>query len=219
MNQIFLNIPNFHTHNPNSPTDALYNLLPPFVLPKTPPKYISAGIHPWYIDDNTENNFKKLEYLIKTNKLRAIGETGLDKLRGPNLELQIKVFETHIEWAQQFQFPLVIHCVRAHSEVLGLLRKHNFRSPVVFHGFRGNWSTALPLIEAGYFLSFGPSILNAGAPLIQSVQLTPLDQLLIETDDSQVSIEEIFRAIIRIKQISEESLADHLSRTFNALFN
>lgn len=219
MNQVARNIPNFHTHNPSSLNDALYNLLPPFTLPEAPPKYFSAGIHPWYINNRLEDHLDRLEHLIKTDKLKAIGETGLDKHRGPNIEIQVKVFETHIEWAQKFHLPLIIHCVRSYPEVLSLLKKHKFKEPVIFHGFRGNWSTALPLIKAGYLLSFGPSILNATISLIQTVQLSPLNQLLIETDDSQVTIEEIFQAIIHIKQVSEETMVDHLSQTFKTLFN
>ncbi len=212
-------IPNFHTHSLTPGAPALFNLLPPYDLPAFPHQYLSAGIHPWHIDNQIEIYLNRIEELLRQNKLRAIGETGLDKIKGPGLELQKKIFEIHIEWAQKAHLPLVIHCVKAYPEILALLIKHNFREPVIFHGFRSRWYVAYPLVAAGYYLSFGPAVLKPSVYLAETIRLIPLEQLLIETDDSQVSIKEILHAINSIKQISVEMLTAHLAQKFKVLFS
>ena len=212
-------IPNFHTHFLTPGAPALYNLLPPYDLPVFAHQYLSAGIHPWFIDNHLEIYLNRIEDLLRQNNLRAVGETGLDKIKGPHTELQTRIFEIHIEWAQNAHLPLVIHCVKAHPEILALLKKHNFREPVIFHGFRSRWNVARPLVEAGYYLSFGPAVLKPSVFLEETIRLTPLEQLLIETDDSQVSIKEIFQAIKNIRQISDETLTAHLAQKFNVLFS
>lgn len=212
-------IPDFHTHSLIEGTYALYNLLPPCELPAFPHKYLSAGIHPWYIDNQLETHLNRIEELLRQNKLKAIGETGLDKVKGPDIQLQTKIFEIHIEWAKKAYLPLIIHCVKAHSEVYSLLRKHHFSGPVIFHGFRGRWDIARPLVEAGFYLSFGPAALQPSTRLIETIRSIPLEQLLIETDDSQAQPIEIFKAIKNIRQISDEVFIEHLTQKFKALFS
>lgn len=211
-------IPDFHSHSLRPGTPSLFNILPPFQLPATSHAYLSAGLHPWYIDDSWQLQLEHLQALINGNHLKAIGETGLDTLRGPTLELQTRIFETHIAWAKECKLPLILHAVRTHQAISALLKKHRFTGPVIFHGFRSSWAVAKPLVEVGYFLSFGSAVLHPSAPLLETLASVPLSQLLIETDDAQTPIGEIFKAVALHKQITEERLLEHLSEKFHSFF-
>ena len=52
----------------------------------------SCGIHPWYSEDS-DNQMKYLIEIAPDPRIVAIGETGLDKLKGPSFEVQIPVFK------------------------------------------------------------------------------------------------------------------------------
>lgn len=212
-------IPNFHTHIASEGGLFLLNLLPPFQVPDPQNAFLSAGIHPWYIDkNNLYVHLSRIEFLIREQKIKAIGETGLDTLKGADMKLQTLAFEAHLELAQNFHLPIVIHCVKSFSQILDLFKKHNFKEPVIFHGFRSRWQIANPLLERGFYLSFGPAVLSPTIQLIETLQKTPLANLLIETDDSPVSIKEIFSAIISHKKISGDSFAQHLNQKFKTFF-
>ena len=152
-----------HTHNRNadgnlravvccSPNDGMENL-PAF----------SLAIHPWDVDEAWKTKFSLLEHRIEelqTNnnisRLFAIGETGIDKLRGGTLELQIACFEAHLRLAETLEKPVIIHCVKAFEEIIATLKRCKFQQPAIFHGFRGKPELAHQLISKGYYLSFGP---------------------------------------------------------------
>ncbi|MGC8864083.1 MAG: TatD family hydrolase [Bacteroidales bacterium] len=211
-------IPDFHSHRLSAGAPCLYNLLPPFQLPATPHLFLSAGLHPWYIDENWLLHIDHLRTLVSNHHLKAIGETGLDTLRGPSLELQTRAFEAHVVLAKEQKLPLILHAVRTHHVIITLLKKHQFTGPVIFHGFHSSWKVAKPLIDEGHFLSIGKAVLNASAPFLETLCFTPLSQLLIETDDTQTPIREIFRAVARFKQIPEEKLLEHLLEKFYSFF-
>ena len=61
----------------------------------------SVGLHPWFLTkENFENDFKKLTQLVDNQNIIAIGECGLDKLRGEDVAFQTKAFEAQIRLAQ-----------------------------------------------------------------------------------------------------------------------
>ena len=85
--------------------------------------YRTFGLHPWYLDKKTyEVELEKLETLLQENKIIAIGECGLDKLRGPDLDFQISVFEMQLHLAKKYNRPVIIHCVRAFNELIATVK-------------------------------------------------------------------------------------------------
>ena len=85
--------------------------------------------------------------------------------------------------------PLIIHCVRTSQQVLALHRQLAITVPCAIHGMRSNHHVAQALLDAGFYLSFGTRF-NP-----QAVRATPLDRILIETDDSGQSITQVAQAI------------------------
>jgi len=52
----------------------------------------SCGIHPWYSEDS-DTQMAYLNEIASHPSIVAIGETGLDRLKGPSFDVQIPVFK------------------------------------------------------------------------------------------------------------------------------
>ena len=146
----------------------------------------------------------------------AIGECGLDRICNTDFKLQEKVFVEQILWANEIAKPLIIHCVKAHHEVLLLLKEFNRTSPVIFHGFNNKLETANKILEHGHYLSFGKQLLN---PAIENIfSKISLEKIFLETDDSEVAIDDIYKQAAKIKNISTERLSLQIKNNLNRIF-
>ena len=172
-----------HTHAVGS-CDGIISVSPDFSAFE-PDKVYSVGIHPWSTSDDREINFQELEKAASAEQVVAIGECGLDRLRGASLDIQIGVFEKHIELSEHIGKPLIIHCVRYSSELLALRCKYSPAQPWIYHGFRGKPELARKLADSGIYLSFGEKYNE------DSLMTVPDDRLLLETDDSHLTVRQI----------------------------
>jgi TatD DNase family protein len=110
----------------------------------------------------------------------------MDTLRGASLDIQASAFVRHLQLAHELGKPVVAHNVRATQHMLDARRKAGLSDvTLIIHGMRGNAHVARTLLDAGCYLSYG-SRFNPAALLA-----TPLDRLLIETDDSDVTITDV----------------------------
>lgn len=178
----------------------------------------SAGIHPWYIDEDQANQLEALEQYLLKKEVIALGECGLDKVVQNPWNIQVEVFEKQITLANKYQKPLIIHCVRAYSEVCTSLMRMKVQVPVIFHGFNKNWTLANTLIKQGYYISLGHAIqLGKMNELIEQV---PLDRIFFETDDKPIKISNIYAYFCRVrKNIPLEVLQQQLRQNFIQAFN
>ena len=177
---------------------------------------VSAGLHPWYLK-NAEEEFKQLKEISTQKNVLAIGECGLDRLSETNWEKQVLYFEKQLDLAASLNKPVVIHCVRAFSETLAMLK--GLTVPVIFHGVNKKLVAVEPVIESGYFLSFGKAIQNLGETIIHTLQAVPLTQLFLETDDAEFSIQEIYKTAAQIRNVSENEIALQLQKNYHSVFN
>jgi TatD DNase family protein len=117
--------------------------------------------------------------------MRAIGECGLDFLRGPSTEQrehQRSVFRAQLELARETGLPLTIHCVKAHGPMVELLCERP-TPPSVMHAFSGSAEVARACVAAGHYVSFAGNLLLANArKVVEAAVAVPDDRLLIETD-------------------------------------
>jgi TatD DNase family protein len=144
---------------------------------------IGIGVHPWYIQSNLltlDLITEKLETAILKYQPDFIGETGLDKLK-PEFDLQQEIFHIHLQLAQKYNLPVVIHCVRAYNELLAILSKFTSLRGMV-HAYNANSETAKQLAKKNMLLGIGSIILNESSQLSKSIEKIPLEQLLIESD-------------------------------------
>ena len=175
----------FHTHRLDA-TGALIAVDPRRFDPQ-PGKWYSVGFHPWdNVENLTNSDFDLLEQCARHSQVLAVGETGIDRLRGGDLEKQEAAFVRHLQLARELRKPVVVHNVRATQDILDARRSARLDDvTLVIHGMRGNANVARTLLDAGCYLSYGPRF-NA-----EALQATPPDHLLIETDDSDTPITDV----------------------------
>ena len=175
--------------------------------------YASVGIHPWFLSEMEEDEqWNHLLELVKDKRVIALGEVGLDKLKGPSLEFQKSVFRKEIALSEEMGLPLVIHCVRAFNELLQLRKELKPEQPWIIHGFRGKKEVAEMLLKAGCFLSFGSSFQET------ALSAVPLNRLFIETDDTAEKIEGLYQRIATVRGEALEELAQGVKKNVKEVF-
>ncbi|GAB6986237.1 TatD family hydrolase [Nocardioides pyridinolyticus] len=119
------------------------------------------------------------------DKVRAVGETGLDHFRtGPEgLAVQEESFRRHVDLAKRLDKTLVIHDRDAHADVLRVLDSEGVPDRWVMHCFSGDADFARECLDRGAFLSFAGTVTFKNASdLREALAVTPQDRVLVETD-------------------------------------
>jgi TatD DNase family protein len=133
----------------------------------------------------TDDALAEIDRLAALPRVRAVGETGLDRFRtGPEgWAAQEASFRAHIRIAKEHGVALVIHDRDAHDAILEVLDDEGAPEHTVFHCFSGDAAFAKACVARGFVLSFAGTLTfgNAGY-LREAAALTPVDQLLVETD-------------------------------------
>ncbi len=128
---------------------------------------------------------EEIELLAGNPRVRVVGETGLDYYRtGPDgRPAQQDAFRWHIDLAKRTGKVLQIHDREAHDDVLRILDEEGAPRHTVLHCFSGDLAMARTAIERGYLLSFaGPVTFKNATTLRDALAVTPLEQILVETD-------------------------------------
>jgi TatD DNase family protein len=212
----------FHTHCDRKSPD-LINLQTLHVASELTaselPNICSLGLHPWFVQLETwEASWQNLVDLAKLSNVVAIGECGLDRNIELPLETQISIFQRHIELAESLQKPLVIHCVRAFSELISLKKNTKTSIPWIIHGFHKKEEVFQQLLKHDFYFSFGAAILSDRAPILQAIATIPNGRFLLETDDrTDVSIKQIYARAAALRHVSLETLQTQLIETYHQL--
>lgn len=182
-----MNLTDTHTHNPEAGPEAIINIEPD-ALPLPATGRFSTGVHPWRSPEAAKL-WRMVETAASDDRIVAIGECGIDRLRGADIKLQEELFMRHARLAERVGKPLIIHCVRAWGELLGAYSDIKPSQPWIIHGFRGGPALAHQLLDAGMHISLGEHFNLATAAII------PDDRLHIETDCSTLPIGDIAEAV------------------------
>ena len=196
--------------------------LTPFHFTYPPHVRFSVGIHPWSITENWQETFALVEAEAEGSEMWAIGECGLDKVSGGDFFTQMEVFKAHIQLSESLQKPLIIHCVKAHNEMVSLRQqleaacKKEGREPQswVIHGFRGKPELAKQLMAKGIMLSFGHQY---NVETLRFVFATG-HPFFLETDDLDLSVRQIYEQVAHHLDVDVarlETLCDPLQTVFH----
>ena len=205
-----------HTHNKTNQSDvfSLVNQYPNNNELSIP---FSIGIHPWYIEDNGVAQLDLLENKLNNNNCYAIGECGLDKLTNIDFDLQTQLFSAQIKLSEAYKKPLIIHCVRAFNEVIMLKKQHKTKQPWIIHGVNKNNQITKDLLKNNCYLSFGKALL-VNSRLQNVFKQTPLENIFLETDDSNETIVNIYKKAAYLKELDIEDLKQSIHQNFNRIF-
>ena len=167
----------------------------------------SVGVHPWHsAEAGIVHHFIEESVALVAQKgtdprVVAIGEAGLDRLRGAGLDQQRRLFEMQVEISEQVGKPMIIHVVRFTDEIVQIRKRMHPRQAWIIHGFRGKPSTAVQLMSHGLDLSFGP-FFNA-----QSLhEAYRQNRLWLETDEACTDIISHYTSVAKALGVDVEAL-------------
>lgn len=199
--------------------------------------YPMMGLHPEDVAEDYLQVLGRMEELLKdsSHPYIAIGEVGLDFYWDVSLsKQQIDAFGRQIEWAVQYNLPLMIHSRNAHAELVQTIRSYASEGlSGVFHCFGGT------LDEAQELLSFDNFVLGIGgvstfkkSPLPQVLQSVPLQRIVLETDSPYLSpvpyrgkrnessyVVEVMRKVAEIYNVTSEEVEKITNANVKRIFS
>lgn len=158
------------------------------IISKYQDVFASLGIHPEYANTYKEKDLDLLKKLLKTKKVVAVGEIGLDyHYNKDNKENQKKLFQKQLEIAQDLSLPVVIHTRDAINDTVNILKKYKLKG--VIHCFSGSYETANLYLKLGLKLGIGGVITFKNSNLKETLQKIDLDNIVLETDSPYLTPE------------------------------
>ena len=147
--------------------------------------YPMLGFHPTSVDADAYNKVKEMKsLLVEGHPYIAIGEVGLDLYWDKTyLKEQQQVLEEQIQWALEWDLPLVIHCRDAFPELFQVLHPYK-DTPLtgVFHSFTGTVEQAEELVGYPRFMIGVHGVVTfKKSTLPEALRKIPLERLVLET--------------------------------------
>lgn len=168
----------------------------------------SVGIHPWHVGEADGEMFSVLRKQAVSARCVAIGEIGFDRCVATGMAGQENVLRRQLELARDLQLPVVIHCVRAWSELLAVLKDVDLQVACAIHGFRGKPALAEQLLSKGFYLSFGFRHCR------ETLLSCPSSRLFLETDADSRGIVDLYREVALLRGTDISELKDACWRNF-----
>ena len=180
------------------------------VLARRPWQHVAVGLHPWWC--SVPADLERLDGL-PFDQADAIGEVGLDRLRG-DASVQEAATTRQLALAHVHDLPVIVHCVRAHDRMHGLLR--GWRGRGMVHGWTGSAEQTVPFLSAGLHVSFGPALLRS-AKVQRALRVVPSDRILLESDAHDAGDLDLIAAFAG-EILGRPDLVDQANANARALF-
>ncbi len=147
--------------------------------------YAAVGVHPSDTEELDDEKIEELRILSRDERCVAIGEIGLDYYwPEPDRDLQKVWFRKQIALAKEEKLPVVIHSRDAAADTLNILKEENAGvNGGVVHCFSYSPEVAKQCVDMGFYIGVGGVItFKNGRKLKETVDILPLDNIIIETD-------------------------------------
>jgi len=165
------------------------------LVPKFDNMYAALGIHPHYAKDTTSDDILLLKTAAQTDKVVAVGETGLDfHYTHSEAEKQKELFGAQLAIAAELALPVVVHSRNAFDDTMQILDEFTGKlKGVVIHCFSGSADQAEMALAKGYYISFTGMVTfkKNVAQTIEAAGIVPLDRMMVETDCPYISPEPV----------------------------
>ena len=196
--------------------------------------YYGVGVSPTEVKNVPSDWEYKLESALKLPRVVAIGETGLDYHRDKSTKTQqVELFIRHLELAQKFNMPAIIHNREAGEDVLDILKSKIPSKGVVFHCYSEDSSYAREALSLNCYFSFAGNLtFQKAKKLHETIELLPLSRILVESEapfmtparylnkrNKPAYIGETVHYIARIKNQDVEEIASTLYSNSLSFFN
>lgn len=197
--------------------------------------FASVGVHPDYEDTEDPSVEDLISLSKRTEKIVAIGETGLDYFRNPEpLDWQRQRFRNHIQASVATKLPLIIHTRAASEDTIRIMKEENAsEAGGVMHCFTESWEVAKQAMDQNFYISLSGIVTFKNALDLQEVaKKVPLDRLLIETDSPYLApvphrgklndpskVIHVAEKIAELRNEPIEKIAEYTTNNFFKLFN
>lgn len=204
---------NFHTHHPVK--FGIQNIDNVEKCNFNPKQFYALGSHPWF----KKINIELLENtILNHSNIISIGECGLDKVKSYYpLKKQIDILKQQIELSEHFKLPLTLHIVNAFNEIVALKKQIKPKQKWVIHGFN-KYKLTETLLDNGFYLSFGKALMS-NQKLQNSFKTVPNHKVLLETDDSDVKIENLYAFVADLKSFKLQDLTRLIRENIKTITN
>jgi TatD DNase family protein len=145
------------------------------------------GFHPTSVEgpDAIYKVREMKKRLVEGHPYIAVGEVGLDLYWNKTwLKEQQLILDEQIQWALEWNLPLVIHCREAFPELFQVLEPYKHTELTgVFHSFTGTVDEARELMDYSRFMiGINGVVTFKKSTLPEVLQEVPLTKLVLETD-------------------------------------
>ena len=157
--------------------------------------YLALGLHPFYIDQHTDEHLENMAQMLNNKRPLAIGEIGFDtftdEMKQPEkVAKQARFFKAQLDMAVSHKLPVMLHIRKAHAEALALLKAHDYDAHKlggVAHSFSGGEQEAKAFVKLGFKLGVTGQVTNPNAKKLRRAIQAAVDTygigcLVIETD-------------------------------------
>ena len=182
----------------------------------------AIGIHPWNIEKINENTFKIIEDIIKDNKIKIIGEIGLDKKFKPETyEKQKEIFEKFLNLAKEYDLNLNLHTPNASNDVFDLLIKYDIKK-AYFHWYSGDEKLLEEIINKGYFIGINVATI-VNEKYKKYIEIANIKSIITESDGPYNykgiilhpdMLKDLYKLISDIRKINIEELSNIIQENF-----
>lgn len=204
---------NVHTHHNYGA--ELFILQLDSVNPTISNAFFSIGIHPEQAKIDTTFNSGFIS-LLQNERCLAIGEIGLDS-RYQNTEAQELCYVSQLKLAKEFSKPIILHCVNQWDRCRFLHQKHASGTPIIYHGFNKSGILKSVLEYNDVWISIGANILS-NEKLQRVIEEIPTSRLLVETDMSEVPIQEVYQKLADLKSLSLREFSKQIFTNVQGIF-
>lgn len=209
---------NIHTHRPGTGINIVDPCLGEVERGTEGIVYFSAGIHPMYIGKGTEQRLAEIARAAAAGEIVAVGETGLDRNSPTPMNEQLMWFERQAEIAGRYSLPLIIHGVRAVPELIAAYNRCRSCKNWIMHGFNNRREILQDLLRHGFYISAGRQVMNEESHVYRLLPEIPADRLFIETDNSDYTIEDVYRKVAERRGLLVEELQRIVQTNFEEVF-
>ncbi len=144
------------------------------------------GLHPTSVNADYEKELEIVDRELRSfNKYIEIGEVGMDLYWDKTfLKEQQIVLDKQINWALEYDLPVVIHCRDAFGYIYNVLEPYkNTSLKGVFHSFTGTDDEAARILEfSGFLIGINGVVTFKKSRLPEVLTKIPLEKIVLETD-------------------------------------
>ena len=194
--------------------------------------YPAIGLNYDQIDSFNDKDLEDLEELIKSNKITAIGEIGLDYYwTKENKDKQIYFFEKQLALAEKYNLPVIVHSRKASQDVFDIIKKYKVKGSM--HCYAGSLEMAKEFIKLGFKIGVdGPITYSNNVKGVELIKELPIESILLETDspylapepnrgkqNSPLNLIYIAEKVADIRGISVDEVIEKTTENAKELFN